>query len=639
MKSKETKSPKMNKRSMKPKAKNPAKTFKRILSYLKPFKMLLILAGVFLIVNVFASVSGTFMLSILIDDYILPLSQGSTVVQYSQFGMYVALMGIIYLIGTIVHYVFNRIMIYITSRVMEAMRDNMFEHMQRLPIRYFDTHTHGELMSCYTNDTDTLRELLSNSLPNIISSVLTVVAIFVMMMILSPLLTLFIIIMLIIMLFVVGKLGGKSGKFFAKQQKALSVVNGYIEEHIEGQKVVKVFCHEAEEKSDFDKVNDVLFSAARSANIYANIMMPIMGNISYLNYAVTAVAGAVFAVLGFGAMTLGKLATFLQYSRQFGMPISQIAQQANTILMALAGAERIFALLDEKEETDAGYVTLVNVNEDANGNLVECKERTGIWAWKHPHKELGTVTYPRLRGAVEFDNVTFGYEENKNVLYDIDLFAKDGEKIALVGSTGAGKTTITNLINRFYDLPDGKIRYDGININKIKKDDLRRSLGMVLQDTHLFTGTVRDNIRYGRLDATDEEIEQAAILANADGFISHLPQGYDTMLSGDGSNLSQGQRQLLSIARAVVADPPVLVLDEATSSIDMRTEKLIEQGMNSLMEGRTVFVIAHRLSTVRNADKIVVLEHGRIIEQGNHDELISKKGKYFQLYTGAFELE
>lgn len=619
--------------------KTAAKTFNRVLKYLSPYKAVLVVAFFFLFLNIAANVGGTFLLSTLIDRYILPLSKNYSAEQFKGFLTLIGIMAGVYFTGALVHFVFNRIMVYITTKVMEKIRNEMFEHMQKLSIKYYDTHTHGELMSLYTNDTDTLRELLENGLPNMINSFVTVLSIFVFMLVLSPLLTVFVVLMLAVMLFVTGKMGGRIGKYFAKQQQMLGSLNGFSEEHIEGQKVVKVFNREKHEMQAFDNLNGMLFEAAKSANTFANILMPIMGNISYINFSLTAMIGTLFALLGFGGMTLGKLASFLQYTRQVGMPIAQIAQLANVIFMALAGAERIFKFLDEKEEVDFGYVTLVNVKEDENGNLSETNERTGVWAWKHPHKEAGTVTYPKLHGAVEFDGVTFGYEENKTVLFDINLKANDGEKIALVGSTGAGKSTITNLLNRFYDVPDGKIRFDGINVNKIKKDDLRKSLGMVLQDVHLFSGTVRDNIRYGRLDATDEEVENAAKIANAHSFIMQLPQGYDTVLKGDGSNLSQGQRQLLSIARAVAADPPVLILDEATSSIDMRTERLIEKGMDSLMENRTVFIIAHRLSTVRNADKIVVLEHGRIIEQGNHKELIEKKGKYYDLYTGAFELE
>lgn len=624
------------------KRKNMFGIFKRVLKLMVPYKWAFISILILYIINVGANVAGTALLTVVIDNYIAPLAgsvPNTAGIVYVDFIKMICVMAAIYAVGALSTYGADRIGVWASSKILQKLRDDMFEHMQKLPIRYFDTHAHGDIMSCYTNDTDTLRELLANALPSLVSSTLTIVTIFVVMLVLNPLLTLTIVVMILIMVFIVGKIGGKSGKFFMAQQKEIGATNGFIEEHIEGQKVVKVFNHEEFEKSDFDKVNGLLYKASEAANTYANVLMPILGNITYINFALTAVLGALFAVAGIGGMTFGKMTAFLLYSRQFGTPISQMAQQANTVLMALAGASRIFELLDQEVEKDEGYVTLVNVIENADGTLTECAERTGVWAWKHPHKELGTTTLAKLNGEVQFDDVTFGYVPEKIVLKDIDLFAHDGQKVALVGSTGAGKTTITNLINRFYDVPDGKIRYDGININKIKKDDLRHSLSMVLQDTHLFTGTVMDNIRYGKLDATDEEVIEASKLANADYFILHLPDGYSTMLTADGSNLSQGQRQLLSIARALIANPPVLILDEATSSIDMRTEKLIEQGLNNLMKDRTVFIIAHRLSTVRNADMILVLEHGEIIERGNHEQLIAMKGKYYQLYTGAFELE
>ena len=621
---------------------HPMATFKRILSYFKPYKGRVILAGISLVLNVAATVGGTFMLSVIIDDYIGPLASGSSAVTMGDFAMMTGVMASLYLIGVLLHYAYNWIIVNMTTKIQRNIRDQMFESMQKLPVRFFDTHANGDIMSCYTNDTDTLRELMANGVPYLISNGLTVLAIFVAMMIINWLLTLFIVVMLVIMFFIVKYVGGKSGKHFVRQQKAIGVLDGYVEEHIEGMRVVKVFCHEDAEKEAFDGINAKLRGASRKAHTYANVLMPILGNIGYINYAITAIVGALFIAADIrvgGIMGLGSLIAFLQFSRQFSAPIGQMSQQMNSILMALAGAERIFALIDSEPEKDEGYVTLVNAREDEQGNITESDTRTGEWAWKHYHKATDSTTYVKWTGEVEFEDVTFGYVPEKTVLHDVSLVAKPGQKIALVGSTGAGKTTITNLINRFYDVDEGKIRYDNINIQKIKKPDLRRSLGMVLQDTHLFTGTVRDNIRYGNLNATDEEVEKAAKLANADAFIRHLPQGYDTMLSGDGANLSQGQRQLLSIARAAVADPPVLILDEATSSIDTRTEKLIEKGMDSLMKGRTVFIIAHRLSTVRNADVILVLEHGEIIERGNHDELLAQRGRYYQLYTGAFELE
>ncbi len=621
------------------KVKNPKATFKRILSYLLPFKAKLVVAFLCLLINVGANTIGTFMLSKMIDDYIVPLAQGSNAVTIADFAVFVLLMAIVYLVGALLHYAFNYILTKITTEIQRDIRDRMFERMQRLPVQFYAEHSHGDLMSRYTNDTDTLRELMSSSLPNIISNGLTLIAIFVMMIILSPLLTLFIVVMLVIMLVIMKFVAGKSGKHFMRQQVEVGALDGYVEEHIDGMKEVKAFCHENAEKEGFDNHNVKWRYTSRKANTYANVLMPIMGNISYINYAVTAIGGTIMAISGFGGMTLGKLVAFLQYSRQFGNPIAQMAQQINSILLGLAGAERIFELIDAKSEEDEGYVTLVNAVEDNDGNIKECDEYTGVWAWKHYHKASDTTTYVKWKGAVEFENVSFSYDNINNVLSDINLEAKPGQKVALVGSTGAGKTTITNLINRFYDIDKGKIRFDKINIKKIKKEDLRQSMAMVLQDTHLFSGTVMENIRFGKLDATDEEVVSAAKLANADYFISHLPNGYDTVLSGDGNNLSQGQRQLLSIARAAVANPPVLVLDEATSSIDTRTEKLIEQGMDKLMQGRTVFVIAHRLSTVRNADVILVIEHGKIIESGNHEKLLKLKGKYYQLYTGAFELD
>lgn len=625
------------------KPKNAFGAFKRILSYMAEYKALLLLVVVFIICSSLANVIGTSFLQKIIDNYLTPLIKDSGNAElYRGFMAVLGQMMLVYVIGALCTFGYSRIMLNISTKTLFKIRTDLFTHMETLPIKYFDTHTHGELMSRYTNDIDTIREMLSNAVSSFISSAVTIIGVFVMMVYYSWQLTLVSIGMLFVILFLTGKIGGKSGKYFKEQQKEIGAVNGYIEEMIDGQKVVKVFVHEKQAKEEFEQLNDRLCEASTNANTFANILGPVNNNLGHVQYALTAVVGGILAIKDVhsfsGPIMVGTVVAFLQYTRNFSMPISQVSQLFNSVLSALAGAERIFNMIDEPSEVDDGYVTLVNAKEAPDGTLTECSERTGVWAWKHPHKADGTITYTKVQGRVEFDDVTFGYEENKTVLNGISLYAKPGQKIAFVGSTGAGKTTITNLINRFYDVPDGKIRYDGININKIKKDDLRRSLSMVLQDTHLFTGTVMDNIRYGKLDATDEEVIKAAKLANADSFIRHLPEGYDTMLYSDGANLSQGQRQLLAIARAAVADPPVLILDEATSSIDTRTEALIEKGMDSLMEGRTVFVIAHRLSTVRNSDAIMVLEHGNIIERGNHDALIADHGKYYQLYTGMFEL-
>ena len=617
------------------KPKNAFSTVKRLAGYMTEHIFFIILVLIAIIFSALANVIGTSFLRTIIDQYLEPMVQNYTPELMAGFIATLVKMGVIYLVGALCTYLSARMMLFVSTWTLYKIRVDMFSHMEKLPIRYFDTHTHGDLMSRYTNDIDTLRELLSNSMTTLMSSTVTIVSVLTMMINYSWQLTLLLVLLIAAMLTVIRFFGSRSGRLFRKQQAALGTVNGFIEEMMDGTKVVKVFCHEDKAVEDFEKLNDELCDAATQANTYANSMMPIMANLSNIHYAITAVVGSLLAIAN--VISLGTVVAFLQYVRNFSQPVSQISQQVNSILNALAGAERVFNLIDETPEVNDGYVTLVNARKDADGKLTECSERTGLWAWKHPHQD-GSITYTELQGRVEFDNVVFGYVPEKTVLQGISLYAKPGQKIAFVGSTGAGKTTITNLINRFYDVPDGKIRYDGININKINKNDLRRSLSMVLQDTHLFTGTVADNIRYGRLDATDTEIRNAAKLANADFFISHLPQGYDTMLYNDGANLSQGQRQLIAIARAAVADPPVLILDEATSSIDTRTEALIEKGMDSLMEGRTTFVIAHRLSTVRNSDAIMVLEHGKIIERGDHDTLIAQKGRYYQLYTGMFEL-
>ncbi|MBQ7115194.1 MAG: ABC transporter ATP-binding protein [Clostridia bacterium] len=634
------------------KPKNTKKTLLRLLSYVTQKKALLVVVFVLVLFSSVADILGTYLLTPIINEIGNMVSTGSR--DFSIIIKYLIILGLIYICGAVGQYTYSRLMLNVSHGTLNSLRKDLFEHLQDLPIKYFDTHTHGELMSRFTNDVDTIREAISQGLIQTITSLVTVVGIFIMMLYISPALTCLIIIMLVVMLNVIKLIGGRSSSYFRRQQMAVGAVNGYIEELIEGLKVVKVFCREEKAKETFNEINDNYRKAATNAHTFASILMPIMGNLSYFNFAATAALGA-FIILkvgttatggisglflggAAGVLTIGSLAAFLQYTRQFSRPISMISQQMNSILAALAGAERIFEIIDETPEEDKGYVTLVYANVDGNGNVTESETRTGTWAWKHPHSADGSVTYTLLKGDVRFHDVTFSYDGKKTVLKNVSLYAKPGQKIAFVGSTGAGKTTITNLINRFYDIQEGKITYDGINIKKIKKDDLRRSLAMVLQDTHLFTGTVEENIRYGKLDATHEDIVRAAKIANADSFITRLPEGYNTMLTGDGSNLSQGQRQLLAIARAAVADPPVLILDEATSSIDTRTERLIEKGMDKLMEGKTVFVIAHRLSTVRNSNAIMVLENGEIIEKGDHDTLLEEKGKYYKLYTGQFEL-
>lgn len=620
-------------RGPRPKIENPGKLFKRVMGYvLKNYAVHLVIVAVCIFISVLANVQGTMFTKTLIDEYITPLMQAENP-DFTPLLQAILRVAGFYLLGVVSAFTYNRIMVNVTQGTLRNLRNDMFTHMESLPIKYFDTHSHGDIMSIYTNDIDTLRQMISQSMPQLLNSTITIVSVFASMVVLNVPLTVLTVALVFVMLFATKKVAGLSGRYFIAQQKDLGAVNGFIEEMMEGQKVVKVFCHEEKSMEQFKELNDNLFHSAFNAHQFSNVVGPINAQLGNVSYVLCAMVGGILVLNDVGGFTIGGLASFLTFNKSFNMPINQVSMQFNSIVMALAGAERIFKLLDEEPEVDEGYVTLVNVKKEG-GQLVECEERTGMWAWKHFHKDTGITDLVELKGDVTFDDVDFGYTEEKQILYNIKMFATPGQKIAFVGSTGAGKTTITNLINRFYDIQDGKIRYDGININKIKKDDLRRSLGMVLQDTHLFTNTVMENIRYGRLDATDEEVIAAAKLANADGFIRRLPQGYQTVLTGDGANLSQGQRQLLAIARAAIADPPVLILDEATSSIDTRTEKIVQSGMDSLMKGRTTFVIAHRLSTVRNSDCIMVLENGHIIERGPHDELIEEQGKYYQLYTG-----
>ena len=618
--------------------KSTVKTAKRLLGYVtSTYKIQFVLVLICILVSSLASISVSLSLKYLLDDFIIPLI-GQKEPNFAELYRAITVLAIIFGCGVIATFSYTRLMVVIGQGVLKRVRDEMFEHMQTLPIRYFDQNTNGSIMSLYTNDTDTLRQMINQSIPQVLMSGLMIIVTFIAMIVLSPILTLLAVVVIFLMIIVARVIGGNSGKYFIRQQLDLANITGFVEERMNGQRVVKVFNHEKKSEQEFDALNEKLFESAANAHTFASIMGPVIGNIGNLQFVLTAVLGGFLSVMGIGNITLGVMASYLQFTKSFTQPFMQVAQQFNSIIMALAGAERIFNLLDEEPEADEGYVTLVNARKDENGEIVECKERTGMWAWKHPHQADGTITYTELKGDVRFFDMSFGYEPDHMVLHDLTLYAKPGQKLAFVGSTGAGKTTITNLINRFYDVQDGKIRYDGININKIKKADLRHSLGIVLQDTHLFTGTIKENIRYGKLDATDEEIYNAAKLAHADQFIRMLPQGYDTMLTGDGEELSQGQRQLLAIARAAIADPPVLILDEATSSIDTRTESIVQQGMDNLMKGRTVFVIAHRLSTIRNSNAIMVLEHGRIIERGDHEDLIKQKGTYYQLYTGKLEL-